>query len=123
MTREADLVTRAGSYVLGMMEESDRQRAERDLEIDPAFRDAVLRVAERMHLLDLNPTDATQSDFWKTVSARIGDLPQMPTREQQSVRSKIPASATDPNACMLTALLAAACLAGYVTGLVTAHLW
>jgi anti-sigma-K factor RskA len=63
MTREADLVTRAGSYVLGMMEESDRQRAERDLEIDPAFRDAVLRVAERMHLLDLNPTDATQSDF------------------------------------------------------------
>ena len=123
MTREADLVTRAGSYVLGMMEESDRQRAERELEIDPAFRDAVLRVAERMHLLDLNPTDATQSDFWKTVSARIGDLPQMPTREQQSVRSKIPASATDPNAFMLTALLAAACLAGYVTGLVTAHLW
>ena len=43
MTGEADRMSRAGSYVLGLMDEADRERAERDLEIDPAFRDAVVR--------------------------------------------------------------------------------
>ena len=37
MTSEADRMSRAGSYVLGLMDEADRERAERDLEIDAAI--------------------------------------------------------------------------------------
>ena len=39
MASESDRIARAGDYVLGLMNDRDRQRAERDLEIDPAFRD------------------------------------------------------------------------------------
>ena len=47
-------MSRAGSYVLGLMGEAERERAERDLEVDAEFRDAVLHIAERLHLIDLN---------------------------------------------------------------------
>ena len=46
----SDRIARAGDYVLGLMNDAERERAERDLEIDPAFRDAVLQLAERMHM-------------------------------------------------------------------------
>jgi len=52
MASESDRVARAGDYVLGLMNDRDRERAERDLEIDPAFRDTVMRLAERMHVFD-----------------------------------------------------------------------
>ena len=55
MTSEADRMSRAGSYVLGLMNDTDRERAERDLETDAEFRDAVVRIAERLHLIDLTP--------------------------------------------------------------------
>jgi len=55
MNGEGERLSRAGNYVLGLMSETDRRRAERDLEFDPAFREAVLRVAERMRLLDFAP--------------------------------------------------------------------
>ena len=32
-----DRMDRAGRYVLGLMDDDERERAERDLEIDPAF--------------------------------------------------------------------------------------
>ena len=81
MTAETDRLSRAGSYVLGLMSESDRERAERDLEIDPAFRDAVVQVAERMAVLDFAPQkDADPSEQWKLVADRIGELPQMRRR-------------------------------------------
>ncbi|HWK69045.1 MAG TPA: hypothetical protein VNS34_29320 [Rhizobiaceae bacterium] len=124
MTREADLMARAGNYVLGLMEESDRQRAERDLEIDPAFREAVLRVAERMHLLDLNPAQAVEPGFWRAVAARIGELPQMRTARPISSAMTPPetkvAGFTKPK---LALLLAIACLASYAAGLATARFW
>ena len=52
MASESDRIARAGDYVLGLMNDKERERAERDLEIDPAFRDAVVRLAERMHVFD-----------------------------------------------------------------------
>ena len=51
MSAEADRLSRAGNYVLGLMNDTDRARAERDLEIDPAFRDAVFSIAERIFVL------------------------------------------------------------------------
>ena len=52
---EVDRMDRAGRYVLGLMDDDERERAERDLEIDPAFRDAMVEIAERMHVFDRTP--------------------------------------------------------------------
>jgi hypothetical protein len=137
-------MARAGDYVLGLMQEAERARAERDLEIDPGFRDAVLRVAERMHLLDLKPIpEAASADAWRVITARIAELPQM-----HSLQPPDPAPASNtprpgaivqapaaklrhvglhsvPNirAGIIAAGLIAACAAGYVAGVATARLW
>ena len=78
MASESDRVARAGDYVLGLMNDRDRERAERDLEIDPAFRDAVMRLAERMHIFDrTEATGAEPDNRWELITQRIAELPQM----------------------------------------------
>ncbi|RWG56635.1 MAG: hypothetical protein EOQ64_13035 [Mesorhizobium sp.] len=78
MAGEGDRIARAGDYVFGLMDERERARAERDLQIDPAFRDAVLRLAERMRALEPQGASATASDErWQLVQRRLGELPQM----------------------------------------------
>lgn len=78
MTGERDRIKRAGNYVLGLMDDEERERAERDLEIDPAFRDAVLQLAERAHVFDLGDAANDRADEgWKLVLQRIPQLPQM----------------------------------------------
>jgi hypothetical protein len=78
MGAEGDRGKRAGDYILGLMGEAERERAERDLEFDPAFRDAVMRLAGEMRLFDR--TEAAGDDAgerWRLVAARIAELPQM----------------------------------------------
>lgn len=83
MTGEGDRIARASDYVLGLMNERDRERAERDLEIDPAFRNAVMQLAERMHLFDRAGNDAeTASRPWQDIAAHIAAMPQMPPLNQ-----------------------------------------
>ncbi|ESX63306.1 hypothetical protein X760_02825 [Mesorhizobium sp. LSHC422A00] len=77
MAGESDRVARAGDYVLGLMNDRDRERAERDLEIDPAFRDTVMRLAERMHVFDRMGRPSGDGDRWRLISQRIAELPQM----------------------------------------------
>ncbi|MER9356469.1 MULTISPECIES: hypothetical protein [unclassified Mesorhizobium] len=77
MASESDRVARAGDYVLGLMNDRDRERAERDLEIDPAFRDTVMRLAERMHVFDRTGRPSGDGDRWRLISQRIAELPQM----------------------------------------------
>jgi hypothetical protein len=78
MRSESDRVSRAGSFVLGLMNEADRRRAERDLEVDPVFREAVLGFTERLQVLDVVPRRNTGgAEQWKLVAARIAALPQM----------------------------------------------
>ncbi|MFE0017983.1 hypothetical protein ACFWXH_24285 [Mesorhizobium sp. NPDC059054] len=86
MTGESDRIARASDYVLGLMNERDRERAERDLEIDPAFRNAVMQLAERMHLFDRTTTQEAGRP-WQEVVARIAELPQMPPRGQETSRT------------------------------------
>ena len=75
---EADRMKRAGNYVLGLMDDTERERAERDLEIDPSFRDAVVEIAERMHMFDRAPApDETPQDGWKGLKDHIAGMPQM----------------------------------------------
>jgi anti-sigma-K factor RskA len=76
MPSESDRIARAGDYVLGLMNDRDRERAERDLQIDPAFRDTVMRLAERMHVFD-HGAPSGGSDRWRLISQRIAELPQM----------------------------------------------
>ncbi|MBZ9897862.1 hypothetical protein LB545_26435 [Mesorhizobium sp. BR1-1-6] len=72
----SDRIARAGDYVLGLMNDAERERAERDLEVDPAFRDAVVQLAERMHIFD-RAESAGGAERWRQITQRIGDLPQM----------------------------------------------
>ena len=79
MTGNSDRLSRAGNYVLGLMSEADRERAERDLAVDPAFRGAVLEFAERLQVLDVVPHKEGTGDAgqWKLIAARLADMPQM----------------------------------------------
>ena len=87
MTDDTNRMTRAGNYVLGLMDDHDRERAERDLEIDPAFRDAVVVLADRMHVFDKVPAaeQAAEGD-WKRLTQHIADMPQMRTKGPDEVR-------------------------------------
>lgn len=121
---------RAGNYVLGLMDDIERDRAERDLEIDPDFRAAVLRVAERMHLLDLKP-DTASADAWRAIAARIGELPQMrgsPSRAVGPSHVAGPAgiglhSVSGPSGRLIAVGLIAACAVGYAAGVATSGFW
>lgn len=78
MSDDGDRIARAGNYVLGLMDDRERERAERDLEIDPSFRDAVVVVAERMHVFDHGtPGEEAPEGAWKQLAQRIADMPQM----------------------------------------------
>ncbi|WFP65046.1 MULTISPECIES: hypothetical protein [unclassified Mesorhizobium] len=78
MASEGDRIARAGDYVFGLMDERERARAERDLEIDPAFRDAVLWLAERMRAAEpAGASEASSDERWQLVQRRLGELPQM----------------------------------------------
>ncbi|MDX8440848.1 hypothetical protein [Mesorhizobium australafricanum] len=79
MSSESDRVARAGDYVFGLMNDRERARAERDLEIDPAFRDTVLRLAERLRALDPAAPEG-HDNRWGLVTQRLAELPQMQTR-------------------------------------------
>jgi anti-sigma-K factor RskA len=95
VSNEAERLARAGNYVLGMMDAAERERAERDLVADAAFRDAVVVVAERMHLFDM--PDAKAADRWTTVAVRLAELPQMRVmRETPGVVSLRSAEVTPP---------------------------
>lgn len=75
---DSDRMTRAGNYVLGVMSDDERERAERDLEIDPGFRDAVVEMAGRMHVFDHIPAaDKLPGDAWKAIEDRLSAMPQM----------------------------------------------
>lgn len=78
MSETGDRMDRAGRYVLGLMDGEERERAERDLEVDQAFRDAMVEVAERMHVFDRMPVpDAASQDGWRLIKQRIEAMPQM----------------------------------------------
>lgn len=79
MSSESDRVARAGDYVFGLMNDRERARAERDLEIDPAFRDTVMRLAERLRALD-PAAPGGDCNRWELVTQRLAELPQMQSR-------------------------------------------
>ena len=82
MADTGDRMDRAGRYVLGLMDDEERERAERDLENDPALREAMVEIAERMHVFDRAPTSGHEpQDQWRSVKERIDAMPQMQRTE------------------------------------------
>ena len=127
MASEGERLSRAGNYVLGLMSAVDRERAERDLEIDPAFRDAVVRVAERMRVLDFAPQkELSPAEQWKAITARIGEMPQMRGRAEKPATvsagkvdtvGRGPHSVPSRQALVYAVSLIAAFVAGYLAAL------
>ena len=82
MSDTGDRMDRAGRYVLGLMDDEERERAERDLENDPALREAMVEIAERMHVFDRAlPSGHEPQDQWRSVKERIDAMPQMQRTE------------------------------------------
>lgn len=78
MGEMGDRIDRAERYVLGLMDDEERERAERDLEVDAAFREAMVEMAERMHVFDrIPPGDELARDDWRMIKERIEAMPQM----------------------------------------------
>jgi len=82
MGEMGDRIDRAERYVLGLMDDEERERAERDLEVDAAFREAMVEMAERMHVFDRAPTAGeTPRDDWRLIKEKIDAMPQMRAAE------------------------------------------
>ncbi len=78
MPRDDSRIARAGDYILGLMNDSERERAERDLEVDAAFRDTVMQMAERMRVFEQpGAAEASHDERWRRIAGRIAALPQM----------------------------------------------
>ena len=87
MGAEGERGRRAGDYISGRMNDAERERAERDLALDPDFRAAnhlglhartlQRRLADEMRS-SRRPNDEDDADQrWETVARRLADLPQM----------------------------------------------
>jgi anti-sigma-K factor RskA len=116
MIDEGDRLARAGHYVLGLMDDEERERAERDLERDGA---------ERMHVLDAGPAPDGK---WRAISERIAEMPQMRGVAPAITLPAIPQTAGPKVAIRRvdlrsvrgwrTALVAASLIAAFVLGYV-----
>ncbi|KQZ14550.1 hypothetical protein ASD44_11055 [Mesorhizobium sp. Root554] len=133
MTDNEQRMARAGDYVLGLMSEEERDRAEHDMERDAAFRDAVLTAAQHFHKLDLTTAPEPVPDqLWQKVSERIASLPQMQAAETAPASPSKPRVAANARpkrfglhslggrgGFAIAASLAAACAIGYFGALAT----
>lgn len=73
-----DRMTRAEDYVFGLMNEQERARAERDMQVDPEFREYVTVLAERLRRLHRTREGSPVADTdWNEITTRLSQMPQM----------------------------------------------
>ncbi|MEW9807158.1 hypothetical protein ABUE31_14290 [Mesorhizobium sp. ZMM04-5] len=82
MEGDGDRMERAQRYVLGLMDDEERERAERDLETDHALREAMVEMAGRMRVFERRPAaeaavDGVHPDDWRLLKERLEAMPQM----------------------------------------------
>lgn len=91
-----DRMARAQDYVLGLMDEHERERAERDMVVDAEFRDCVFILAERMRRINRERPPAIPDGAWDDISERLAALPQMarpaakPVPAENNTQARIP---------------------------------
>lgn len=126
---QEERMSRAGDYVLGLMDDHERHRAERDMEVDAEFRDCVLRLAERFHVFEHGADDGNRDEMWASVGARLAALPQMRTEAPAEDASPAHASRIGPTTpagfdrwriAVIAACLAAVWGLGFLAGRATA---
>ncbi|MBX3567167.1 MAG: hypothetical protein KF914_03865 [Rhizobiaceae bacterium] len=122
---DTDRLVRAGNFVFGLMDEAERRRAERDLEVDAAFRAAVNALSARIREADTTMAQARRSQpSWEAVSARLAELPHLRASGRSGAQSPGPgvAAGVQPPAARqsvwMVVLLAAALglIAGFCAG-------
>jgi anti-sigma-K factor RskA len=135
MSNDTDRTTRAGDYVLGLMSDEERERAEHDIAYDPDFRNAVLALAQKMHVFDRDAgPDPVPTDMWPAIASRIAELPQMrgvgldaavpeaPRLRPTPVRRRFGLHAVPGwRPALMAACLIAACGVGYLAGVGTGN--
>lgn len=84
-----DRMGRAEDYVLGLMDETERMRAERDMVVDAEFRDCVLALAQKLQRLHaMKRPDKSADEAWNEIAARIAELPQMAGVSPERLRAR-----------------------------------
>ena len=117
-----DRRARAGEYVLGLMDDAERLRAERDMATDAVFRKTVEDLAARMHVLDADVTPAPVPEgLWDRIAASIGpqDKGPAPLRNAPMTQSVADRRRWRPSLLRIAAMaasLAAAIWVGYLIG-------
>lgn len=125
MSSDEERIARAGDYILGAMDDTERERAERDLERDPAFREAVMRLSAQLRALGRARPASSAERLWATVEARIAELPQMRAitgshAASSAVRWISPASLGGWRGALVAMGLMLACGLGYLAGITSA---
>jgi anti-sigma-K factor RskA len=117
-----DRRARAGEYVLGLMDDAERQKAERDMASDAAFRRTVEDLAARMHGLDADVTPAPVPEgLWDRIAASIGSQDKAPGPPRSAPISRIVADRQGwrPSLLRIAAMAASLAMAiwvGYLIG-------
>lgn len=123
MGEEAERIARAGNYVSGRMNEVERERAEHDLAYDPAFRDAVLRLA----LSSGRIAGPAREARWSSVASDLSALPQMQSALQAHASAPPSGSSREMNRSAISPTrlrlqLALLATVAFVAGLVAGRL-
>lgn len=93
-----DRMARAEDYVFGLMDEHERERAERDMEVDAEFRECVMMLAERLRKLHRAKGPAPMSEeAWEEITQRISGMPQMGGQEAAARLAAMGARRPDPD--------------------------
>ena len=131
-----DRMTRAEDYVFGLMNEQERARAERDMQVDPEFREYVSVLAERLRRLHRARQASSVADTdWNEITQRLTHMPQMSGTDVRARMAEMGLQAPDPEVkgvlrvrrpgaqqlagwkgTVIALALAAALVAGYVVG-------
>lgn len=131
-----DRMTRAEDYVFGLMNEQERARAERDMQVDPEFREYVSVLAERLRRLHRARQASSVADTdWNEITQRLTHMPQMSGNDVGARMAEMGLQSPDPEAkgvlrvrrpgaqqlagwkgTVIAMALAAALVAGYVVG-------
>lgn len=94
-----DRMARAEAYVFGLMSEHERERAQRDMEVDAQFRQCVTMFGEQLRRLRDEPKVplSIPDDAWKDISLRIADMPHLTGAETAARMAGMLPPATDPS--------------------------